>query len=155
MKVEYIKPFAQAAYDVLGEILDIPIKRGKLMLLHSPVSVSGVVVLMGLTGEVEGRVLFDLNEETAKKVAEIMNYEQFDTFNQLARATISELGNIITGRAVSILNDNGFKFDITPPILFVGDKMETSDLAQETLIIPLEFEYGIFNVNVALKKGKK
>ncbi|MFP4497899.1 MAG: chemotaxis protein CheX [Vulcanimicrobiota bacterium] len=154
MKADQVKPFAQAAYDVLKEIIEGPVTRGKLSLMQSPVSVHGVVVIIGLTGGVEGRVLFDMNMETAKKIAEIMNYEEFETFNSLCRATISELGNIIAGRAVSMLNDGGYNFNITPPVLFVGEKMETSDIVQDTLVIPLETDHGTINVNVALKSGK-
>jgi len=154
MKVEYVKPFVQAAYDVLADIFEVPLERGKLSLLTSPVSVNGVAVVIGLTGEIEGRVLFDMTEETAKKIAGVMNYEEFSEMNQLAKATISELGNIIAGRAISTLNDNGFKFAITPPILFIGEKMETTDRSQETLVVPLKSEYGDFNINIALKNGK-
>jgi chemotaxis protein CheX len=153
MKVEYVKPFAQAAYEVLKDIIEVPLSRGKLSLLKSPVSVNEVVCIIGLAGDVEGRVMFDMELKTAKKIAELMNYEEFDSFNQLAKATISELANIIVGRAVSILNDSGFNFKITPPILLIGSKMETSDLVQDVLVIPLECEHGTFSVNVALKNG--
>jgi len=154
MKVEYVKPFAQATYEILKDILNVPITRGQLSLIKTPVSIEGVAVVIGLTGEVEGRVLFDMGIDTAKKIAEAMNYEELESFDSLARATISELGNIITGRAVTLLNDGGFKFNITPPLLIVGEKMETSDQLHETLVIPLNTEYGTFNVNVALKNGQ-
>ncbi len=154
MKVEYVKPFAQATYEVLKEILDVPITRGKLALRKSPVDISGVAVILGLTGDVQGRVIFDLSEDTAKKIAGVMNYEEFTEFDQLARSTISELGNIIAGKAVSLLNDSGCNFSITPPVLLRGNGMETTDATVDTLVIPLESEFGLFNVNVAFKETK-
>lgn len=152
MKLEYIKPFAQATFEVLKEILEVPISRGKLALRKSPVAINGVAVILGLTGDVQGRVIFDMSEETAIKIAGVMNFEEFAEFDQLARSTISELGNIIAGKAVTLLNDSGCKFNITPPVLLRGEKMETNDSIIDTLVIPLECEYGLFNVNVALKE---
>lgn len=152
MRVEYVKPFAQATYDVLKEVLEVPITRGKLALKKSPVSINGVAVILGLTGGVEGRVIFDLSEESAIKISGAMNYEEFDTFHDLARSTISELGNIIAGKAVTLLNDSGFHFNITPPILLHGKDMKTTDGNMDTVVIPLNSEYGEFNVNIALKE---
>jgi chemotaxis protein CheX len=153
MKVEYIGPFAQAAHDVLFQVLDVPITRGKLALTHSPVLSNGVVVIIGLAGQIEGRVMYDMDKKTAMNVASVMNGLEFDAFDELAKSTIGELGNIITGRAVTVLNDKGYKFSISPPTLFVGEAMEMTDLGLDILVIPLETKYGNMIINVALRSS--
>ena len=150
MKVEYINPFVHAAFSVLKEILDVDIKRDRLKLKVSPIPTLGVAVVLGITGDVEGRVLYDMKKDTALKIAEVMNDEKLPEFDELVRATINELGNIITGRAVSALNDLGYTFDLTPPSLFSGDNMDVSTLV-DTLVVPLETPFGTVVVNVALR----
>jgi chemotaxis protein CheX len=154
MKVEYIGPFAEAAYEILAKMLDVPVTRGKLSLNRSPMVSFGVVVIIGLAGEIEGRVMYDMDKQTALNIAKVMNSMDFQEFDDLAKSTISELGNIITGRAVTVLNDRGFKFSITPPTLFVGNQMEMTDLGLDILVIPLEMELGNMVINVALRSSK-
>ncbi len=151
MRVEYINPFVEAAYNILTEVLGGEIKRGELYLKSTSVSVMGVAALVGLAGDVEGRVIFDMDLSTAMKIASKMNNEEMKSFDELARATISELANLITAQAVTKLHDLGFRFDLTPPALFTGDNMEISDHEVEALIVPMETSQGRVEVNVAIR----
>lgn len=151
MRVEYINPFVEAAYNILSEVLGGEIKRGELYLKSSSMPVMGVAALVGLAGDVEGRVIFDMSLETAMKIASQMNQEQLKEFDDLAKATITELANMITAQAVTKLHDLGFRFDLTPPALFTGQNMEISDHEVEALIVPMESSQGRVEVNVAIR----
>ncbi len=152
MRVEYINPFVEAAYNVLSEVLGVEIKRGNLYLKSATKSVMGVAAIVGLAGEVEGRVLFDMSKVTAIKIASAMNMEELQEFDDLAKATITELANMITAQAVTKLHDLGFRFDLTPPALISGDNMEVSDKEVEALIVPMESELGNIEINVAVRE---
>ena len=158
MIVEYINPFVETSYRVLKEVLGgADVKRGDLYLKSTAMPVMGVAALVGLAGDVEGRVLFDMSFETALNIASKMNDEKLPAFDDLAKATISELANIITAQAVTKLHELGFKFDLTPPTLFAGEKMEIAALGGtdenvEALIVPLITEYGKIEVNVAIRE---
>ena len=154
MRVEYINPFVESAFNVLKEVLNSEVKRGDLYLKSTTMSIMGVAALVGLAGDVEGRVLFDMTKETALAVAGAMNQEKFTSLDELAKATIQELANMITAQAVTKLHDLGFKFDLTPPALFTGDNMEVSNtLKVEALIVPMELgSIGKIEVNVAIRE---
>ena len=156
MRVEYINPFVEAAYAILTEVLQEEVKRGDLYLKASSQSVLGVAAIVGLAGDVEGRILFDMTEETALGVAsrmlESMEEEAITTFNEMGRASITELANMITGRAVSALHDLGFKFDLTPPAIVTGSNMQISDNNVEALIVPMEMSMGKIEINVAVRE---
>ncbi|HPS44010.1 MAG TPA: chemotaxis protein CheX [Treponemataceae bacterium] len=151
MRVEYINPFVEAAYNILTEVLGGQIKRGELYLKSTSMPVMGVAALVGLAGDVEGRVIFDMNMETAMKIACKMNDEELKSFDDLAKATITELANLITAQAVTKLHDLGFRFDLTPPALFTGENMEIADHEVEALIVPMETGQGRVEVNVAIR----
>ena len=69
MRVEYINPFVEAAYSVLSEVLQADIQRGELYLKSAAMPMLGIAAIVGLAGDVEGRVLFDMKVETGIAVA--------------------------------------------------------------------------------------
>ena len=152
MRVEYINPFVESAFNIMKEVLGLEPQRGELYLKSSSQPVLGVAAIVGLAGAVEGRVLFDMDRSTALKIASAMNGEELDTMDDLAKATITEMANMITARAVTKLYDLGFKFDLTPPALLTGDNMQVSDSGVEALIVPVELPYGKVEVNVAIRE---
>jgi chemotaxis protein CheX len=152
MRLEYINPFVESAVNILETVLSIKIKRGELYLKAKCQPVLGVTAIVGLAGHVEGRVLIDMTEDTAKAIASEMNNEEFTELSELARATITELANMIVAQAVTKLSDLGFRFELTPPTIFTGQKMEISDFEVEALIVPMETEYGKMEINVALRE---
>jgi len=158
MRVEYINPFVESAYNVLKEYFPDAVKRGEIYLKPTSMSIMGVAALVGLAGDVEGRVLFDMTKDTALQVAGTMNSETFTVLDELGKATIQELANMITAQAVTKLHDLGFKFDLTPPALFTGENMEVStNLGQvEALVVPMELaSLGKIEVNVAIRERVK
>ncbi|MDR1836316.1 MAG: chemotaxis protein CheX [Treponema sp.] len=158
MRVEYINPFVESAFSVLKEVLSSDVKRGEIYLKPTSMKIMGVAALVGLAGDVEGRVLFDMTKDTALHIAGSMNGENFTVLDELAKATIQELANMITAQAVTKLHELGFKFDLTPPALFTGDNMEVStNLGEvEALIVPMELgENGKIEVNVAIRERLK
>ena len=157
MRVEYINPFVEAAFNVLKEVLNTDVKRGDLYLKSSTMQIMGVAALVGLAGDVEGRVLFDMTKDTALAVASGMNNEEMKVLDDMVKATITELANMITAQAVTKLHDLGFKFDLTPPALFTGDNMEISNnLEVEALIVPMEIgpggKKGKVEINVVIRE---
>lgn len=156
MRVEYINPFVESAYNVLTEVLQADVERGELYLKSAAMPMLGVATIVGLAGDVEGRVLFDMELATAINVASAMlssmDMEGVTELNDMARATITELANMITGQAVTKLHDLGFKFDLTPPAIFSGQNMEVSDPDFEALIVPMTLPMGKIEINVAVRE---
>ncbi|HOV15685.1 MAG TPA: chemotaxis protein CheX [Spirochaetota bacterium] len=152
MRVEYINPFVESSVSVMREILGIEVKREQISLKSKAVPILDIAVIIGLVGQVEGRVLFDMKLETALKIISKMNEEEITKFDELAKATITELGNMITGRAVTKLSEMGYRFDVTPPAIFMGKDMEISDVEIEALIVPIETSLGRIEINVALRE---
>ena len=152
MRVEYINPFVERAFNVLKEVLATEINRGDLYLKPTSQPVLGVTAIIGLTGDVEGRVLFDMSMETAIAIASAMNGEEMETLDELGKATITELANMVAAQAVTKLYELGFQFDITPPAIFTGENMEVTNSELEALIVPIEMPLGKLEINVAVRE---
>ncbi len=152
MRVEYINPFVEAAFSIMKEVLQEEVVRKELYLKKTSQPVMGVAALVGLAGDVEGRVLIDMSKESALGIASAMNGEKLTEMDELVKATITELANMVTGQAVTKLHDLGFKFDLTPPSIITGDNMQVSDMNVEALIVPLSVPQGLVEINVAIRE---
>ena len=152
MRIEYINPIIESAVAVLAEFTGASVERGD-MKLHGKSSASKeVAAIIGMTGEVDGRIIIEMNNETALALAGHMNHELFKTLDRLALDSLMELSNIVVARAVSSLNDKGFNFRLSPPLIFTGANLSFfSSLSLETLIIPLRTKAGECNLNVSLR----
>ncbi|MGM0381119.1 MAG: chemotaxis protein CheX [bacterium] len=154
MKADYINPFVTAAISTLKQFIpDIEIERGELDVAPSPAKTLGAAVYIGISGELKGRVIYDMDRSTAVKIASAMNQEELPGLNDMVRSTIQELGNIISGNASSKLHKqlDGKHVDITPPSMIVGDDTQISDsVSSKYLKVPLNTNYGqvIINVNI-------
>jgi len=113
----------------------------------------GVVIIVGLAGQVSGRLIIDMSRATALKVASAMNQEELKEFDELAFATLTELANMITGKAVTKLHELGFQFDLTPPALFTGDNIQISDNKIESLVVPIDMPQGKIEIIVGIKEN--
>ena len=152
MRVEYINPFVESAFSIMQEVLQTEIVRKDLYLKKTSHPVMGVAAIVGLAGDVEGRVLIDMSHDTSIKIASTMNGEELTSVDELVKATITELANMVTAKAVTKLHDLGFRFDLTPPSIITGENMQVSDDNVEALIVPLEIPQGLVEINVAIRE---
>ena len=150
MRYDYVQPFVSSAQEILEQVLSGRIAAGKVRLSPAPRAGNGVTAIVGVTGEGEGRVLFEMSHQTALAIAAEMNCEPQSELSSLAKDTLSELASMMTGRAISLLNDKGYKLHVSPPTLIAGDNVTISTAELETLIVPLETTHGEVVVNVAM-----
>lgn len=151
MKSEYIHPFVEAAVKVLGEVTGGQVCRGAVSLRTSVVTTQGIASLVGIFGEAEGRMILDMGRDTARSLASAMKNQDIEEGDELISATVNELANIIAGRAVSDMANQGRSFNITSPTLFSGKEMNVFNTTLETVVIPLETEAGQVIINLAIR----
>ena len=65
MKMELIQPFINAADAVLSQGLQSPMEIGNLTMEEQAYRRKGVAAMVRVSGEIEGRIIFDLDTKTA------------------------------------------------------------------------------------------
>ena len=120
MKMELIQPFINAADAVLSQGLQGTTKVGNLTMEEDAYRRKGVAGMIALTGDIEGRIILDLEPQTAVKVASHYAGAELPESDALIKETIFELANQVVGNAISALNDQGFHFRVHPPLLAHG-----------------------------------
>lgn len=156
MKVEYITPFVQASMSVLDMLLGKQVDRGNLSARPEVFTSQQVNIVCGVTGQVQGQVIYGMSMVTADRIASHMLGQSIVTFDQLAASAIAELGNMISGNSITLLTEQGFSCDITPPTIVKGTNVRISTLDIPALVIPLTIkEMGNIEINVSLKQKEQ
>jgi chemotaxis protein CheX len=156
MKVEYVSPFVQGAMSVLNTLLNITPERGHLTARPQMFTTQQVNIVVGVTGMIEGQVIYGMSVQTADKVAGLMLGQPVVTFDQLAASAIAELGNMISGSSMGVMSTTGFICDITPPTIIRGSNVRISTLDIPALVIPLKIEdVGVLEINVSLQERRR
>ena len=153
MKMELIQPFINAADAVLSQMLQSPTSVGNLTMEEEAYRRKGVAALVWLTGDIEGRIVFDLDEETAVRVASKLAGTNLPESDSLIRETVCELANQVVGNAVCSLNDQGFHFRVHPPVIDTSESSPTSSEDTEALVLCFDTESGAVFMNLALRYG--
>jgi len=151
--VEFLNPFIVAAAEVLQATVSANVSRGMLSLERSSDTVSEVTVALSLIGEVQGTVLYSLSQKTALELVGQMMGSPIDEMDDLAKSGIAELGNIITGRAVTKLSNAGYETDISTPNVVIGKDVRISTQILPRIVVPLKMQYGSLEVHLAITNG--
>lgn len=152
MRLDYIDPIVNSAITVLRELTGGPVERGTLSLRNSSSPRMEVAAVIGMAGEVDGRVILEMGKETALSMAGTMNQEKFTELDGFVLDTLMEFANMVVARGVSALNDKGFSFRLSPPLIFTGSNLSfANSLDLETLVIPLRASAGEMTLNVSLR----
>jgi len=151
MKMELIQPFINAADAVLAQGLQSPMAIGNLSMEEEAYRRKGVAALVAVTGDIEGRIIFDLDPQTAVRVASQFAGAEVPESDGLVRETVCELANQVIGNAVTTLNDQGFRFRVHPPVLHTSDRGPEGSEDTEALVICFETDRGNVFMNIALR----
>src|SRR5271154_5437394 len=151
MKMELIQPFINAADAVLAQGLQCLTSVGNLSMDQEAYRRKGVAALIWVTGDIEGRIIIDLDPETAVRVASRFAGAELPESDDLIRETVCELANQVIGNAVTSLNDQGFHFRVHPPVLHTSEHGPTNTEDTEALVICCETARGNVFMNIALR----
>jgi chemotaxis protein CheX len=151
MKIEFVDPFVKAGYSVMESLIGEAPERGPLAMRATTFTSQQVTIMTGVSGQVEGSVLFGMSIVTAQKIAAAMIGQPIVQMDDLAWSAISEMGNIITGNAAQLLYEAGYQCDITPPSVIRGVNIEVSTHVP-ALVVPFTMKFGRLEINVALSE---
>jgi chemotaxis protein CheX len=155
MKMELIQPFINAADAVLSQTLQCPTRIGDVAMEEEAYRRKGMAATVVIQGDIEGRVIFDIEAPTATKVASALAGSELQENDELVRETVSELANLVIGNAVTTLNDQGFRFKINPPEVHSADQGMKSTEDTEALVMAFDTPAGCVYMNIAMRYNRR
>ena len=155
MKMELIQPFINAADAILAETLQCPTRIGDVTMDEEAYRKKGVASLVTIKGDIEGRIIFDVDPPTATKVATYLAGSPMPENDEVVRETVCELANMVIGSAVTALNDQGFRFKIQPPVVHEPATGESNTEDQESLVMCFDTDNGNVFMNIAMRYNRR
>ncbi|NMO95662.1 chemotaxis protein CheX [Paenibacillus lemnae] len=140
MKAEVINPFLESARHVIEQVIQVSPSTGNLGVKEITLVHDHIWIMIGMTGQMSGDIVFGLNEQVAlRMVSAMMGGYVLTEMDEMGQSAISELGNMISGNASTILSNQGVNVDITPPQVIRS--MNFNDFSmKKALSIPLVME---------------
>lgn len=153
MDINHINPVLDAFLNVMPQLGLGEVKKKDITLRGRFIESPGVVVIIGLLGDIKGNIIYGMKEEDAKKIASAMmmgmNVENFD---ELAQSAISELVNMLTANASTNFSKDNITVDISTPTLIYG-KFTANSSSDKVICISMEVNGAIIEVNISLEKN--
>ncbi len=111
--------------------------------------------MVTIQGDIEGRIIFDIDPPTAARVASYLAGSPVPETDDMVRETVCELANLVIGNAVTELNDQGFSFKIQPPTIHTSEHGEKNSEEQEALVMCFDTDNGNVFMNIAMRYNRR
>ncbi len=152
MDAKLFSPFIDTFFQVLPGLGIKNVERGKLSLKEKLSAARDVTALIGLSGGIRGNIAISMDLAAAKKIASIMMMGRpVETFDDMAQSAIAELANMISANAMTIVGQNGFAMQVSPPTLISGEKVFCIVSPVKSLNVEIYTEAGMVEVNIGLE----
>jgi chemotaxis protein CheX len=149
VEANFINPFLFSSVYVIESVIQIKPSIGKIKVSEIREIENTLLLKIGIVGQIERDVLFGFPKYMIMKiVSKMMGGYTVTEYDEMCQSALAELGNMITGNASSMLMDEGYKVDITPPNII--DDM-TKYRGIKAFQIPLQIEsIGEFNISITV-----
>src|SRR5690349_8660304 len=120
MRLDFVKMFVDSTSTLFKEIIGPTSDVPSVTMKPSPLGGREVMAVIALSGDAQGRVIFDMDTFTAVQLAGHMLGEPSPGMTPLVRSSIAELASMATGRAISRINDDGTRLTMSAPTVITG-----------------------------------
>ena len=150
MNMEIIQPFINSLDAVISEMMRCSARIADVTMEQGSYQRTGVAALVVLSGDIEGRIILDMDAAAASQVASDLADIAGAPTDESTREIVCELTNMVIGNSVTQLNDRGFKFRVHPPEIFMIDVGPRGTLNSETVLLRFELPKGAVYLNIAV-----
>lgn len=152
MDAKHVNPFIESFSSIMPQLGFSNIQTGKLSTKQKEVTGSGVVVVLGIVGELRGNVVYYMTAEAAMKIASTMMMGMPVTeLDEMAQSTIGELTNMLTATAATCFYNMGIKIDISTPTILHGENMSVKMISSNILCVELLSDDIPVEINVSFE----
>ena len=150
MNMEIIQPFINSLDAVISEMMRCSARIADVTMEQGSYQRTGVAALVVLSGDIEGRIILDMDAAAASQAASDLSDIAGAPTEESTREIVCELTNMVIGNSVTQLNDRGFKFRVHPPEIFMIDVGPRGTLDSETVLLRFELPKGAVYLNIAV-----
>ena len=113
--LDVVNAFSKGTVIILKSYFNSKVLKGDVRIYRNANHVGGVIVFIGITGDLSGRLMFNMSKSTAFKLASALNSESITIIDDIFVSTIKEFVNMVAGSAINDLYTKHIDLDMTPP----------------------------------------
>jgi chemotaxis protein CheX len=151
MKMELIQPFINSLDAVIAETMGCSAEIADVTMEDGNYQRTGIAALVGISGEIEGRVILDMDTAAAQQATADLTGAASERAEETARETVCELTNMVIGNAVTQLNNAGFKFRVHPPEIYAANLGLQGARDTEAIVMRFETPKGAVYLNISVR----
>ncbi len=151
MRMDLIQPFIGSLDTVLADMMKSPAKIAELTMEEEGYRRRGVAAIVQFKGQIEGRIILDMEPQAAAQVAGYLMDGDVDPAESIVSETVCELANMVIGNAVTQLNDRGFQFKVLPPSVLTEEQCAKTGQDSEATVLRFETNAGNVHLNIGMR----
>lgn len=144
-----VNPIIDAFMEVMPQMGFPMPRRQRIYLQDRTVISNGVMLTVGFTRQMQGKVVYNMTIDTARYIASTMMFGiPVEKFNELAQSALREMSNMLTARAATNFAKLGIEVDITTPELVIEEDYTVK--ISDSHYLTVEMEIGEERIDIAL-----
>ncbi|SHH09246.1 chemotaxis protein CheX [Tepidibacter thalassicus] len=152
MDVKVVNPFINSFSAVMPQFGFERVEKKEVFVKGRVIKSSGVMLILGIVGDIRGNVIYSMDIESAKKIAsKMMMGMPVDELNDMAQSAISELSNMLTANASINLENIGVNINISTPSLMYGKDFEAKMNTDKVLCVEILVDDIPVEINIAFE----
>jgi Predicted inhibitor of MCP methylation, homolog of CheC len=153
MDVNYINPILASFVNVLPQLGLSKVEKKGISLKGKFIESPGVIIIVGIVGDIKGNVIYGMSVEAAKKIASTMMMGMpVNEFDELAQSAISELTNMLTANVATNFSNDDIIINISTPTLVHG-KFTANATTDKVVCVEMGVDEMIIEVNISMEKN--
>jgi chemotaxis protein CheX len=156
LRAEWVNPFLIPAKHVWEHELQTDLELVNAELVSYQFTTEDLTAVIGVSGKLEGNVLYGFSDDCAKNVvAKMLEEESVTEIDHMGLSALGEIANMITGNAATLLAQNGFPCEISPPVIIepAGSRFTTVNAAQ--ILVTFKSEMGTLRIRISLSENHR
>ena len=153
MDVNYINPILSSFANVMPQLGLANVRKKGISLKGKFIESPGVMIIVGIIGDIRGNVIYGLSLNDAKKIASTMMMGMpVNEFDELAQSAISELTNMLTANVATNFSNDNIIINISTPTLIHG-KFTANASSDKVVCVEMDVNGMIIEVNISMEKN--
>ncbi len=146
--------FFDATKEVFSLMLDLDNISYDQETLHTMLNDNeSIGIKIGIVGDYKGSISYIFSKEAMLEMVKIMSGMDVSEVDDFVKSAVSEVANIISGKAMTSLSENEIVCDILPPVIYIGETVNDGCRNKSSCSF-IKTDIGNIELDMELQKNK-
>jgi chemotaxis protein CheX len=153
MKPNLSEVISNSVKEVLADLCQCEIQTGKAKMRNISQTLEEITILLEVSGKLKGQILYIMEKSFALELASIMIGMPIINIDELSMSALSEIGNIITGNAMTKISELGYYCETNIPVVITGKDKPLPVNDPLGSVIPGSTPIGNFMIGLSIREN--